>query len=906
MCGVKNNFLISIANIAIMLASFESFAMEPANRSDTLIYVKTSDSTIIIPRWKIDKMTTLSTELDTQKSENSDTNPLAASFITSEQLKLVSKALSKASLLGSEFEIFCNELARQDGLLELNPEGKRKIEYTFGNGTLRTLIDAAGKLKSDDISTLCLSFFVPSELQKTVIPSLITPVINYLNYNKCLEKRKILLEGHPSSVQSVAFSSSFAPLNFKNTLFSGSLGNKDSFIIWNTHTPTLKMELAVDTVNDIHSVTSTHDGKKIFLAGEGNPAYGLLKDFTNYGDLAQLNEHNFLGQNILATSAAFNSDGNKVVVGLKKNQNNLLIFDIGNLKKITTTPLQGHPASIQSVAWSNKYILSGCEGNQKNLILWQVYPNGVVPIMIPNNLNSINAVAISPNEKMIAFGGEGEKNNLFLCDISNLKVITPQPLTGHTRSVSSIAFSPDGNFLASGSIFRDKTLRLWNISNQKSITHTAPAGYSKATTSIAFSLDGKQMAIGCLGNNENLILMNFLSDTEKKELYNLTDIKQARLVNQLCLASQLSKDSKIIIDTARPEQAIFLKLPTDIQKLLINMLNLEIINLPHFAQGETTRKDITKLVNELENKLITEISSFVNSASITDRSKEIGSLNTLLKDSQSQIMSYLLSGSNKLNKNLTEEQNKLPSLSTRESLEQKNRIEMIQSNIYHINIKEAIALTLNSYHNICLKLEYDSQKEIISALKSFVTYFIELKNKLSNKAILDDYDRKIIQYIIEEPIFVALKNSTRLPNGKQIELEAAMQLQLEQAYKIITEILNPTLSAGNPQPPVAQPEKVILERTRAPYSNQPQPETSESKTVPLERKRSTYSSTPLTKESVADQSSQPTQSKPQPAAGNKFIATATAIAKSIWQGATTIFNIIVSGIGSLWNSLFRK
>ena len=101
--------------------------------------------------------------------------------------------------------------------------------------------------------------------------------------------------------------------------------------------------------------------------------------------------------------------------------------------------------------------------------------------------DSVNCVALSPDGKLLASGGEDSTVILWnVTDGSKLKVFT-----GPSKMVMSTVFSPDGQILASAS--HDGFVRLWDVASKRRRTTFTHGGW---VNSIAFSPDGKMLVSG--------------------------------------------------------------------------------------------------------------------------------------------------------------------------------------------------------------------------------------------------------------------------------------------------------------------------------------------------------------------------------------------------------------------------
>ncbi|MFN0110897.1 MAG: eIF2A-related protein [Blastocatellia bacterium] len=108
----------------------------------------------------------------------------------------------------------------------------------------------------------------------------------------------------------------------------------------------------------------------------------------------------------------------------------------------------------------------------------------------------INAVAYSPNGRVVASGGVDQTVKLWDVE-SGLELRT---LQGHSSAVQALRFSPDGRFLASGGT--DVVINLWDVETGRIVRKFE--GHQMTVTSLAFSADGRTLVSG--GMDQNILV----------------------------------------------------------------------------------------------------------------------------------------------------------------------------------------------------------------------------------------------------------------------------------------------------------------------------------------------------------------------------------------------------------------
>ncbi|MFN8001098.1 MAG: hypothetical protein U0X75_08800, partial [Acidobacteriota bacterium] len=105
-------------------------------------------------------------------------------------------------------------------------------------------------------------------------------------------------------------------------------------------------------------------------------------------------------------------------------------------------------------------------------------------------LDSVNAIAFSPNGKWLA--GAGADRIIHLWELGETEGKQIKSLIAHEDAINQIAFSPDGKLLATAGA--DNQLKLWDAAKLEEVH--ALEKQADWVFALAFSPDGKRLAVG--------------------------------------------------------------------------------------------------------------------------------------------------------------------------------------------------------------------------------------------------------------------------------------------------------------------------------------------------------------------------------------------------------------------------
>ncbi|MCO5948962.1 WD40 repeat domain-containing protein [Mucilaginibacter flavidus] len=217
----------------------------------------------------------------------------------------------------------------------------------------------------------------------------------------------------------------------------------------------------------------------------------------------------------------------------------VLVFDF--MKQQLQPALKHHQKpifDIKSVDKKRELLVASEDGT---VSVWSMETFELLHTIKVSN-DTIRCIAISPDEKQVAFGCRN--NHIHIYDLEDYSLL--KTLDGHTMSVFSLQYSPDSTHLVSGG--RDAQVKVWDTVSYK-LLHNIPA-HLFAVNSIAFHKEQPYFATGSMDKTikiwgaDDFKLYKNISREKGYASHQLSINKLAWNGNQLL---SVSDDKKVIV-----------------------------------------------------------------------------------------------------------------------------------------------------------------------------------------------------------------------------------------------------------------------------------------------------------------------------------------------------------------------
>jgi WD40 repeat protein len=283
---------------------------------------------------------------------------------------------------------------------------------------------------------------------------------------------KLLREfGHKGALEAFAFS--------KDGKYFVTTGNNPTAQLWDPETgkplgPTFPHQ------NTVYAVAFSPDGKTLLTGSDDNTA--RLWETATGKPIGVPLAH---GGGVL--SVAFSNDGKLAATGSV--DGTARIWDAGTGQPVGA-PLHHETIVSFGISFSpdGKTLLTGCWDGRVRL--WNAVPPPAIAKNLPAD-DQIEAVAFSPDSKIVVVGGRGGGGTARLWNVADGKQIGD--VLRHNRMIWALALTPDGKAILTGA--DDFHAQLWDASTGKAIgpllKHPGPVG------AVLISPDGKTWITEC-------------------------------------------------------------------------------------------------------------------------------------------------------------------------------------------------------------------------------------------------------------------------------------------------------------------------------------------------------------------------------------------------------------------------
>ncbi len=238
----------------------------------------------------------------------------------------------------------------------------------------------------------------------------------------------------------------------------------------------------------------------------------------------------------------FSPDGQKLLSG--SHDGSLRLWDVNTGKELITymDGIKDGSRSLSSLFTADgKTIIVAGSGN---LIVKEVATNK----RLFDLGNAGEKIALSPDGKTLAIGGEDAKNNAVISfyDTTSWKEI--DSIKAHEGMITALAFAPDGRSLTSGS--DDRTVRFWNLADHHAPEVMGDYDFNRGSIfQTALTPDGTRLLTGEM--NQKASVWDFATG---KRLMTLDSHNEARNINGFGFYVAASPDGKLFATAGKDMQ----------------------------------------------------------------------------------------------------------------------------------------------------------------------------------------------------------------------------------------------------------------------------------------------------------------------------------------------------------------
>ena len=268
-------------------------------------------------------------------------------------------------------------------------------------------------------------------------------------------------------------------------------GHGKTILLWDTHN-FMQTSKRIDSDTRISTLAFSADGRTVISSAgfsfkkqvretsTKESALGSLSiwDTRNWNKLSDfpVESHTMLPGQVPTYTSNTSMDGPLVF-----SQNGYMLAKVLNDPNRKDPELMGGMVDADNLLNEQR----STEDNRFSILLWEV-PDGKLHFILKGHTDKINALAFTPNGKMLASGSDDGTIRLWDANTGT------ELLSLSSEKIQKLAFSENRKMLAS--VSKDGTIHLWDITTGKQLS---PLKEQKGYCSIlAFSVDSKMLANG--------------------------------------------------------------------------------------------------------------------------------------------------------------------------------------------------------------------------------------------------------------------------------------------------------------------------------------------------------------------------------------------------------------------------